>query len=234
MLAEATGLWARLLLDLGKRQQAEQLAAKLEQWPENAHLLLARGRIRLALGQPEKALADFLKAIDFAPKYPADEWRHLERANAYQALKQDDKSLVELSSAVELWPKKWDTWVWRGNFHRDRQQWTEAIADYSKALELNLKFQPGWQARGTAQYRAGDWEGAIVSLTKSTELPKGGDAYDWFYLGMSQWKLDQKEKARQSYDRAVQWMEKHAAQREELRPLRAEAAELLGLGKKKD
>jgi hypothetical protein len=51
---------------------------------------------------------------------------------------------------------------------------------------------------------------------------------------MSQWKLDQKEKARQSFDRAVQWMEKHAAQREELRPLRAEAAKLLGLGEKKD
>ena len=99
---------------------------------------------------------------------------------------------------------------------------------------MNPKNQPVWQARGTAQYRAGDWEGAIVSLTKSTELPKGGDAYDWFYLGMSQRKLDQKEKARQSYDRAVQWMKKHAAQREELRPLRAEAAELLGLGEKKD
>src|SRR5205823_4543711 len=69
VLADATGLWARLLLDLGKRQQAEQLAAKLEQGPENAHLLFARGRIRLALGQPEKALADFSKAMDFAPKF---------------------------------------------------------------------------------------------------------------------------------------------------------------------
>src|SRR5207249_1572441 len=40
VLADVTGLWAQLLLDLGKRQQAEQIAAKLEQWPENAHFLL--------------------------------------------------------------------------------------------------------------------------------------------------------------------------------------------------
>jgi serine/threonine protein kinase/Tfp pilus assembly protein PilF len=303
VLADVSGFWAQLLFDLGKRQQAEEIVAKaVEQWPKNAHALIARGRIRLALGQPDKALEDFEQAIGLAPNDGMATWWWGDRSHAHAALKQEDKALADLTVATERWPDHWDARMWRGHFYRDRNRWHEAIADYakavdlnpqrwegwhlraevytrvqewdkaiadetkaielsagiwnlwhtrgiayagrkewakaiadySKALELNPKYQPGWQACGTAQYRAGDWEGAIASLTKSTELPGGGDADDWFYLGMSQWKRDQKGKARQSHDRAVQWMEKHGAQREELRPLRAEAAELLGLGEKKD
>ena len=45
MLAEATGLWARFLVSLGKRQQAEQLAvAAVEKWPGSARALVALDR----------------------------------------------------------------------------------------------------------------------------------------------------------------------------------------------
>ena len=52
-------------------------------------------------------------------------------------------------------------------------------------------------------------------------------------MGIAHWKLGEKEKARQWYDRAAEWMDKNQAKLEVLRRFRAEAAELLGLNEKK-
>ena len=65
------------------------------------------------------------------------------------------------------------------------------------------------------------------------ELRKGGDSFDWFFLAMAHWQLGEKDKAREWYDRAVQWMDKNQPKNEELRRFRAEAAELLELKEKK-
>ncbi|HZU36841.1 MAG TPA: hypothetical protein VFA18_13060, partial [Gemmataceae bacterium] len=90
---------------------------------------------------------------------------------------------------------------------------------------------------GVARYRAGHWKEAIATLTRSMELEKGAlEAFDTFFLAMAHWQLGEKEKARQWYDRAVQWTETHRYQLqgnnewpEELRRFRAEAAKLLGI-----
>ena len=61
------------------------------------------------------------------------------------------------------------------------------------------------------------------------ELRGGGDAFDWFFLGMAHWQLDHKDEARKWYDEAIEWMDKNQPQNDELRRFRAEAAELLGI-----
>ena len=49
-------------------------------------------------------------------------------------------------------------------------------------------------------------------------------------IGVNFGVLGEKEEARQSYDQAVEWMEKNRPEDEELLRFRAEAAELLGIG----
>jgi hypothetical protein len=66
------------------------------------------------------------------------------------------------------------------------------------------------------------------------ELRKGGDANDWLFLAMAHWQLGEKDKAREWYDKAVQWMNKNQPKDEELRRFRVEAAEVLGLEEKRD
>ena len=88
-----------------------------------------------------------------------------------------------------------------------------------------------------AHYRAGDWKAAIAALEKSMALakaPEGGNARQWFFLAMAHRQLDAKDDARRWYDRAVAWMDKHAAKDAELQRIRTEAAELLKMedGKK--
>jgi serine/threonine protein kinase/uncharacterized protein HemY len=135
--------------------------------------------------------------------------------------------------------------------HRDTVQSTNALAwilatcpdttlrDPAKALELakqavNLAPEQGgyWNTLGAAQYRTGDWKGAVDALTRSMKLRKGGDAADWFFLAMAHERLGDKEQARKWYDQAVRWTEKNKPKDEELGCFRAEAAELLGIGKR--
>jgi WD40 repeat protein len=104
-----------------------------------------------------------------------------------------------------------------------------------RAAELTPKEGYFWNTLGVAYYRAGHWQKAIEALTRSMELLNGHmESFNTFFLAMASWKLGGKEKARQWYDRAVQWMDKnqqalHHPHDEELRRFRAEAAELLGI-----
>jgi superkiller protein 3 len=107
-----------------------------------------------------------------------------------------------------------------------------ALTLAEKAVELDPNNWGYLNTLGAAHYRAGDWKGAIDALEKSMELRNGGDSVDWFFLAMAHWQLGQKVKARDWYDRAVQWMEKNQAKNEELGRFRAEASELLGLNEK--
>src|SRR5262249_26235630 len=106
-------------------------------------------------------------------------------------------------------------------------RWAVELA--RKGVELAPKARGIWNTLGAALYRAGDWQAAIQALEKSMELSKGGNSFDWFFLAMARWQLGEKDKAREFYDRAVQWMEKNRPKNEELHRFRAEASELLEL-----
>jgi uncharacterized protein HemY len=113
------------------------------------------------------------------------------------------------------------------------------LRDPTRAIDLAKKgaeLAPGsWDylnTLGVACYRAGDWEAALIALERSTQLREGGNSYDWFFLAMAHWQLGKKDKARQWYDKAVDWMEKSAPGDKELIRFRAEAGGLLGVNRK--
>jgi serine/threonine protein kinase/tetratricopeptide (TPR) repeat protein len=109
----------------------------------------------------------------------------------------------------------------------------EAVEFAKKAVEADPK-PTYWNTLGVAQYRAGEWQAAVTTLEKSMGLRTGGSGHDWFFLAMAHWHLGGKNEARKWYDKAVARMEKHKQNNDELRRFRAEAAELLGIEKKKD
>ncbi len=102
------------------------------------------------------------------------------------------------------------------------------------AVELAPRSGWSWHVLGWARYRNGAWKESIAALEKSIEVRNdGGDSWHWFFLAMARWQLGEKGKAREWYDRAVEWMDKYQPKHEELRRFRAEAAELLELKVKK-
>jgi len=80
---------------------------------------------------------------------------------------------------------------------------------------------------GIAHFRLGDWKSSRDAFDKSMSLRGGGDSHDWFFLAMIHHHEGDRGEARKWYDRAVQWMEKHQPNNEELRRFRAEAEEIL-------
>ena len=81
---------------------------------------------------------------------------------------------------------------------------------------------------GIALFRTGRINQANFALAKSMKLRKGGDAYDWFILAMIEHPRDP-AKAKQCYDKAVAWTEKHQPQHGDLMRFRAEAGAVLGI-----
>jgi serine/threonine protein kinase len=86
-----------------------------------------------------------------------------------------------------------------------------------------------WATLGVAHHAAGDHRAAVFALKKSLQLPGGQASSSGFFLAMAHWQLGEKEQARQCYDRAVAWMEKHELRSEDNRRPRRGAAKLLGI-----
>jgi tetratricopeptide (TPR) repeat protein len=114
---------------------------------------------------------------------------------------------------------------------RDPKRAVELAKD---AVELAPQFASSWQVLGWARYRTGAWKESIAALEKSIELrADGGDSFQWLFLAMAHWQVGNKEQARKWYGRAVEWADKNQPANAQLLRFRAEAAELLGLNRKK-
>jgi tetratricopeptide (TPR) repeat protein len=126
--------------------------------------------------------------------------------------------------------------AWRLATYTDLQYRSPEIAvEFArKAVELASEDGNVWNMLGVAQFRARNWKESIHALQKSKNLRKGGDSLNWFFLAMAHWHLGDKDEARKCYNQGVHWMEKNKPENEELPRFRAEAAELLGIEKKKD
>jgi serine/threonine protein kinase/tetratricopeptide (TPR) repeat protein len=182
-------------------------------WKDLADCHYTLGDLLVDLGKPIEAESEFRAALRI--------WQLLEAQHANDPNFRSELSLIEgdwaellaTSSNVKL---------------RDPR---EAVVHAKRAVELDPRHDRLWIVLGVAHYRNGDWNAAIEALTKTAQLSKGGDSYCFFFLAMTHWQLNEKEKARSRYDQAVAWMDKNSPKDEGLKRLRGEAEELLGLAK---
>jgi serine/threonine protein kinase/tetratricopeptide (TPR) repeat protein len=152
--------------------------------------------------------------------------RHKEAASVFRKLFEAELTSADLCNDV-AWRLATDTDL--------KLRPPELAVEFArKAVELASEDGNVWNTLGVAQLRAGNWKESITTLQKSNDLRKGGDSFNWFFLAMAHWHLGDKDEARKWYNHGVQWMEKNQPKNEELRRFRAEAAELLGIEKKKD
>jgi serine/threonine protein kinase/tetratricopeptide (TPR) repeat protein len=113
----------------------------------------------------------------------------------------------------------------------------EGVRDPQRAMKLvnemtyfAAKAAPRWTTLGVAHYRAGDWKQAVAALEKYE--PQETDrnlGLNGFFLAMAYWKLGDKDKARQCYDKAVGWTQQNLQSDPEYRRIKAEAAQVLGI-----
>jgi tetratricopeptide (TPR) repeat protein len=194
-------------------------------------------------GDYDGAILAFREALRLRPDYaPA----HAGLGTALQHKGELKEAVAHFREAIRLKPKEAFgynglAWLLANSPDAKFRDPRRAVELANKAVARAPREATCYNTLGVAHYRAGHWEEAIAALTKSMALQKGAlESFDTFVLAMAHWRLGQKEKARRWYDRAVRWMENNRdrwqgnkQRSEELRRFRAEAAELLGLAKKK-
>ncbi len=116
----------------------------------------------------------------------------------------------------------------------------ERLRDYDQSLKyarMAFELAPSTdyapRTLGVALFRKGEWDEAIEHLKIASETSSGSANYVWYFLAMCSWRLDEKEKAREWYDKAVKWTDSQP-ENSELIGFRAEATKLLGIVPKSD
>jgi tetratricopeptide (TPR) repeat protein len=134
--------------------------------PEHAHVYFCRGIAYRKLGQPDKALADFSRAVDLDPSL-VNAWTS--KGVARLDLGQRDGAIADFSRAIELDPRFALAWFNRGTAWRDKAQPDKAIADLSRAIELDPKDADAWNNRGTVYGQLRQYDRALADYSAAIE-----------------------------------------------------------------
>jgi WD40 repeat protein/serine/threonine protein kinase len=201
-----------------------------------ARLRQARDRIiRLytASGRLEEAVAECQKAIELDP---GDAWAHHYLGKALAAQDKPDEAHTAWDEALRLKPDlevarqtqglaTWHLAVFGdprwGSIRPAIERTQKAVPKAPQDGELRMIL-------GMLQYRGGDWEPARESLENAISFRSGGDCAEFFFLAMVHWRLGDKARAAEWFDKANRWMEQHNATAPSWRHIRAEAADVLG------
>jgi serine/threonine-protein kinase len=190
-------------------------------------------------GKRDEAIESFKKAIELDPM---DAFAHNVLGDVLARLKKLDEAMACFRKAIQLDPQFAGAhrnfpgahcnlaWCLANASDPGRRDAKQALFHAERAVALNSKSSIAWQVLGWARYRSGDWKGCIAALQKSIQLQDNThDRRQWYCLAMAHWQLGHKNEARNWYDKAVAWMNKHNPNHEQLLRLRREAAELLGV-----
>jgi tetratricopeptide (TPR) repeat protein len=153
--------------------------------------------------------------------------------------------VTDFTKALELEPNNPDlqnnlAWLLATGPEAKLRDPKRAVELAAAAAKARPKEATCWTTLGVARYRAGDWKGAAEALQSALKLFQSTSGFQrgvgrsLFFLAMAQHQLGHHEEARQTYDRALAWLETNRkALREipwladQLRRFQTEAGELL-------
>jgi len=193
------------------RRQADQLSQSLQAQLSQRHDLLAYYYCSCAMSSMKEGRPE--QARDFG------------------------RRMLAIASPKTIYPLNSLAWFLATSKNPANRDPSLAVDLAKKIIEIDPRREKAWQSLGWAEYHLGNWKSSIEALNRSCDLQqesKGGEAWQWFGISMAQWRLGNKEEARRQYERAVEWRETFQPGHPQLHRFQDEAAELLGLSKKRD
>ena len=144
--------------------------------PEDAQSYIDRGEKYDDMGQPEKAIAEFNKALRLDPKN-ADAFN--DRGLAFWSIGDIDNALADYNKSIESNPSLAVVYNNRGLLYgKGRGEFDLAIADFTKAIEIDPKLIDAYLSRGMAYSFKNEFDKAIADYDKALEInPNVEDAY---------------------------------------------------------
>ncbi|MFA9388135.1 MAG: tetratricopeptide repeat protein, partial [Methyloceanibacter sp.] len=95
---------------------------------------------------------------------------HSVRALGYSATGSLDKAMKEMDLAVELDPKRANSYFMRAAGHDAKRDYSKAIADLDEAISINDKDADYYLLRGIVYSHTNDLDKALADLNKKVEL----------------------------------------------------------------
>jgi tetratricopeptide (TPR) repeat protein/predicted Ser/Thr protein kinase len=173
-LAQSCRGLALLLRDTDRKEAEKALHEEVRQYdrlielkPEHHVYWNNRGVAYADLGQRDKAIADYSKALQVGGG-PKDAVVWSNRGFMYAVLGQWDKALADYSKALDMGAAK-NAVVWfnRAQAHSALKQYDKAVADYSQALELQPAFVRAWIGRAAAHVKLNQPDKAVADLQQA-------------------------------------------------------------------
>ena len=162
----------------------------------------SRGSIYYELGEYQKSIDDFTKAIKIKPIKPKYAKIYFQRAYVYSFLGKYKNAFKDITRAIKLDPKKPDFYFVRGFLYGEMKKYQKEIADYSMAIKLNPKYADAYYNRGNAYNNLGKFQEARDDYTKAIELnPK--NAYAYCNRGLIYKDMNKFEEAIKDFNRAI-------------------------------
>jgi eukaryotic-like serine/threonine-protein kinase len=196
---------------------------------------MRRAQAYAALGDVPDAVADYRRAWALLPAQS----RQQIGKGAEPAFEEHVRALAGLLEEQGADSMQCNDQAWLAiNGPLERRDPLRAVALAERAVTLVPDSATYLNTLGVVYYRVAWYREAISTLQRnlrSSSLP----AFDLFYLAMCHAQLGDRPRARDCYDRAVRWLEKHRDElrpewQEDLRDARAEAKALLGVNEKKN
>lgn len=157
-------LFEQALADSRDGRFAEALPlwdAVLEEAPEQAEAWSNRGNVRLALGDPEGAIADQDRAISLDPVSPDP---RLNRGTAEEALGQWQAAADDYGWILERDPRDASALYNLGNVQGSLGDWSSARLSYRAAADARPGFAMARSSAALAAFQLGDLEAAEQEL----------------------------------------------------------------------
>jgi tetratricopeptide (TPR) repeat protein len=138
-----------------------------------------RGLSHRRLGEDDKALADYSKALEYDPNDPEI---YNNRGVVYEYKEQLDKAIADYSKAISLDADFVKGYTNRGEAHVKRAAYDKAIADYEKAVGIDPKLADAHADLAGVYAVVGRYDRAVASATRAVTLD-GKQSHAYFARG---------------------------------------------------
>lgn len=195
----AESYYNRGAICLGQGDYAQAITlytSAIELDPDYTYAIHSRGVAYERLGNYEKAIADYKRAIrieDYA-------FSHYGLGYIYYAQGKYEDSIAEYTRAIERDPTYIDTYRNRGIAYYQLGEYDLAIADYLHVIQLNPAYKAAYVDLGDAHFVQGEYIQAIAAYRLSlTEGDQCADLQTHKRLGNTYYELERYPEALASY-----------------------------------
>ena len=169
-------------------------------------------------GQVQEAIKLYTEAIEINPQYAE---AYYQRAQLYKELKQWNKRMADINSALAVNPKHLGALRERASDLFYKGKYLEAELDYTAAIKIDRHNWRDYYMRGRCKAAQQHYDAAMKDFNDAIEENyKASDAY--YERGKLYVRLGKQKRAEKDFKRAIEYYWKHAGAHVELGKLRLE------------